>query len=451
MRVVGVEANIMSLAGIAIAIGTMVDMAIIVSENIYQQLAEWEAGVGSAGDGSQHGVTQFPTPTSPLPPPTSSTRHRVIYNAAVEVAPAVVTAVATTIVSFLPVFFLTGRDYKLFSPLAYTKTFAIAAAMIVAVTIVPAMCRLMLRSSMRGKFSALISGLSLAGLVGVASHFLWGARVADRLGTETWMATSIAAVLGFIGGWLLMRERIRPIEEIPSSRFVHWIYASRLKHALNHKAIALSFPLAVIVIGVGAYVGMPVVLRPIERVANRFGAELNDFPGYLDAKHLFTGLQTDDWIALDEGSWFYMPTLYPAASFSQAMQVLQTQDVLIGQIPEVKDVLGKIGRAESALDPAPTAMIETYVMLKPRCDWREGVTARDVWDEINRVATLPGVTPASALQPIEGRVVMLQSGIKAPMAVRIYGNELDQLAEAAISVSAELKKSPTDQCWHGQS
>lgn len=422
MRFVGVGANIMSLAGIAIAIGTMVDMAIIVSENIYQHLSDWEAG-------SEEERLKQP-------------RTEVVYEATVEVAPAVVTAVATTIVSFLPVFFLTGRDYKLFSPLAYTKTFAIAAAMIAAVTIVPALCRLMLRSSVRRKSTAMVAALSLSGLLGAASHFLWGSRLAERFGLETWIVTAIAATIGFIAGWQLLRERIRPIEEIPSSRFVRWIYAARLRYALNHKAVALSFPLMLLIIGVGAYVGMPTVLRPVEKFANLFGADLNDFPGYVDAKHVFTGLQSDDWIALDEGSWFYMPTLYPAASFSQAMQVLQTQDVLIGQIPEVKDVLGKIGRVESALDPAPAAMVETYVMLKPESEWREGVTARDVWDEINRVATLPGVTPASALQPIEGRVVMLQSGIKAPMAIRVYGNQLDELADAAMNVSAELKKSP---------
>src|SRR6056297_494407 len=426
MRLIGVGANIMSLAGIAIAIGTMVDMGIIVAENIYQHVSEWERREDEQKE-------SFPG---------SPSREAVIYEATVEVAPAVVTAVATTIVSFLPVFFLTGRDYKLFSPLAYTKTFAIAAAMITAVTIVPALCRLMLRSSVRRKSTALIAGISLAGLLGVASHFLWGSRLAERFGLETWIVTAVAAVIGFVAGWQLLRERIRPIEEIPSSRFVRWIYAARLRHALKHKAFALSFPLVLLIIGVGAYIGMPTMLRPVEKVANVFGAELNDFPGYVDAKHIFTGLQSDDWIALDEGSWFYMPTLYPAASFSQAMQVLQTQDVLIGQIPEVKDVLGKIGRVESALDPAPAAMVETYVMLKPKSEWRPGVTARDVWDEINRVATLPGVTPASALQPIEGRVVMLQSGIKAPMAIRVYGDKLDTLADAAMDVAAELKKSP---------
>ncbi|MCS7466393.1 efflux RND transporter permease subunit [Stieleria sp. ICT_E10.1] len=426
MHVVGVEANIMSLAGIAIAIGTMVDMGIIVSENIYQHLADWEKDNGETGSAGDR----------------EKSRSEVVYEATIEVAPAVVTAVATTIVSFLPVFFLTGRDYRLFSPLAYTKTFAIAAAMITAVTIVPALSRIMLRSANYRKRTALAAAIAFATLLAVTSHFLWGDDLGAFAGLEQWIVTLLAAGIGLIAGWQLFRERIRPIEEIPSSRFVRWIYAARLRHALNHKAFALSFPAMLLVLGLGAYFGMPTILQPVERTARVFGAELNDFPGYVDAKHVFTGLQSDDWIALDEGSWFYMPTLYPAASFSQAMQVLQTQDVLIGQIPEVKDVLGKIGRVESALDPAPAAMVETYVMLKPESEWREGVTARDIWDEINKVATLPGVTPASALQPIEGRVVMLQSGIKAPMAIRVYGDDLKTLAGAAMDVAGTLKKSP---------
>lgn len=453
MHVLGVGSNIMSLAGIAIAIGTMVDMGIIVSENIYQHLADWEkskpVGSEAVGDGKDDSVRKLQAPHCQLQSsatrllnPLLPTRSHVIYRAAIEVAPAVVTAVSTTIISFLPVFFLTGRDYKLFSPLAYTKTFAIAAAMIAAVTLVPALCRLMLRSSQCRRRMALAAGLGLAGLMAATAHFLWGPQLADQLGIAAWMVTVVAAAGGFVAAWLLMRERIRPIEEIPTSRFVRWLYAARLRQALNHKLLALSFPALLLVLGAGAWIGLPTVLRPLERVASVFGADLNQFPGYLSAKHCFTGLKSDDWIALDEGSWFYMPTLYPAASFSQAMQVLQTQDVLIGEIPEVKDVLGKIGRVESALDPAPAAMVETYIMLKPSSDWREGVTARDIWDEINRVATLPGVTPASALQPIEGRVVMLQSGIKAPMAIRIYGDELDVLAEAAVHVASTLKKSP---------
>ena len=195
-------------------------------------------------------------------------------------------------------------------------------------------------------------------------------------------------------------------------------------------------------LGAGAWFGLPTVLQPVERLCRALGTELNDLPGYVDAKHFFTGLKSDDWIALDEGSWFYMPSLYPAASFTQALEILQTQDALIKEIPEVADVLGKIGRVESALDPAPAAMVETYVMLKPRSAWRAGVTERDIWDEINRVATLPGVTRASPLQPIEGRVVMLQSGIKASMAVRIYGDTLEGLSQAALAVAEHLREQP---------
>ncbi|MGD9712693.1 MAG: efflux RND transporter permease subunit, partial [Thermomicrobiales bacterium] len=202
----------------------------------------------------------------------------------------------------------------------------------------------------------------------------------------------------------------------------------------------LSFPLMVFILGLGAWIGLPTVLRPVENAVAMMGADLNEVPGYVQAKHAFTGLKSDDWIALDEGSWFYMPSLYPAASFNQAMEVLQAQDTMIKQIPEVENVLGKIGRAQSALDPAPGAMVETYVMLKPRDQWRPGMNERKIWDEINAVATLPGVTPASPLQPIEGRVVMLQAGIKASMAVRIYGDSLDGLAKASFAVAEQLKQ-----------
>lgn len=420
MRFVGVESNIMSLAGIAIAIGTMVDMGIIVSENVFQKLAE----------------------TDDLADPTRADRPQLIQDAATEVAPAVVTAVMTTIVSFLPVFFLTGRDHRLFAPLAYTKTFAIAAALVTAVTIVPALSRLLLRNKKASTLKASFVAFGTAALVAALSQFVWGHRIADWLNAPLWAVTCFAAGAGLLFGWQLVKERVRPIEEIPTSRFVRWLYSARLRYALNHKFIALSFPALLFFVGLGAWFGLPTVLRPIEVATRTVGTELNDLPGYVEAKHSFTGLQSDDWIALDEGSWFYMPTFYPAVSFSQALQILQTQDVLMGEIPEVQDVLGKIGRVESALDPAPAAMVETYIMLKPKEQWREGITSRDIWDEINKVATLPGVTPASALQPIEGRVVMLQTGIKAPMAIRIYGDDLQELSKAAQAVANELKESP---------
>jgi len=363
----------------------------------------------------------------------------VIRKSAAEVVPAVVTAVSTTIVSFLPVFFLTGRDHRLFAPLAWTKTFALAASLIVAVTVVPMLCRVFLKSSRMSRWSSLLVALAFAGL-SAGLVLVWSDRIAAWTSLGLVWVIIAAAGIGFLAGWWMTREKIRPIEENPASRFVRWIYAGRLRLALRRKLLMLSFPAVIIVLGLGAWIGLPTVVFPVEKVFATLGADLNEVPGYVQAKHLFTGLKTDDWIALDEGSWFYMPSLYPAASFSQAMEVLQTQDVMIHQIPEVKDVLGKIGRVESALDPAPAAMVETYVMLKPRDQWRAGMTERKIWDEINSVATLPGITPASPLQPIEGRVVMLQSGIKASMAVRIYGDSLDGLGKASLAVAEHLKK-----------
>jgi Cu(I)/Ag(I) efflux system membrane protein CusA/SilA len=418
MRTFGVDANIMSLAGIAIAIGTMVDMGIIIMENIYAELADWEA-FGSPGGRRQRLV--------------------VIREAAAEVVPAVITAVSTTIVSFLPVFLLTGRDHRLFAPLAWTKTFALVSSLIVAVVLVPLLCRIFLRSARTPRWGSYAAGVAGSVLAGCLCFFVWGNRVEHWTSLNLPVATIMAVAFGFICGWWLSQENIRSMDKNPTSRLVRFLYGGRLRLALKHKSLMLSLPAIIVVVGLGAWIGLPTVLRPLERVMARLGTDLDDVPGYVHLKQTMTGLKTDDWIALDEGSWFYMPSLYPAASFSQAMEVLQTQDAMIAEIPEVRDVLGKIGRVESALDPAPAAMIETYVMLKPRDEWRKGMTERKIWDEINRVATLTGVTPASPLQPIEGRVVMLQSGIKASMAVRIYGDDLDGLSKASLAVAMHLK------------
>ena len=448
MNVFGVDANIMSLAGIAIAIGTMVDMGIIILENIYDHVADWENELASER---------------------TESRIEVIQKAAIEVAPAIVTAVSTTIVSFLPVFFLTGRDQRLFSPLAWTKTYAIVASLIVAITIVPALSSIFLRSSVSSRRTASLGGLSVAVLLGLLCQFVWGHRLVGWIGSfptvanpiPLWLKdgiskwtflnpdsiplftlTTVASLIGFGIGWWIFRERIRPIDSNPMSAFIRFLYSARLRFALRRKMVMLAIPAIIIFVGAGAWIGFPTLLKPFENISRKLGAEINDVPGYVDAKHTFTGLTSDDWIALDEGSWFYMPSLYPAASFSQAMEVLQTQDAMLQQIPEVENVLGKIGRADSALDPAPVTMIETYIMLKPRDQWREGVDNRAIWDEINAVATLPGVTLASPLQPIEGRVVMLASGIKASMAIRIYGDSLDGLGKAATRVADVLRHNP---------
>jgi len=427
MKVFGVDANIMSLAGIAIAIGTMVDMAIIVSENIYDHLAEWEQEAEKSGE--QH-ATERPN------------RVQVINSAAAEVAPAVVTAVLTTVISFLPVFMLTGRDHRLFAPLAWTKTFSLVAALIVAITLVPLLSRLLLSTSKIGRMIRVTGAVTLAILLSVSCWFLWGHRVVDYVGMSLPMITGVTFIIGGLLGYWMLSERLRPSARNPVSRLILFLYEPTLRLFLRHKAAFLIAPTLIVVLGIGAWLGLPGVLSPFEQFTRKLGTDMNQVPGYVQFKHAFPGLESDDWIALDEGSWFYMPTLFPAASFSQAMEILQTQDALIKEIPEVENVLGKIGRVESALDPAPAAMIETYVMLKPQAEWRDGVTANGIWTQINAVATLPGVTPASPLQPIEGRVVMLQSGIKASMAIRIFGDSLEGLAEASFKVADQLKLVP---------
>lgn len=421
MKLFGVDANIMSLAGIVIAIGTMVDMGIIVLENIYGGLSDWEKEGAPGGE---------------------KRRLQVISHSAKEVIPAVVTAVSTTVVSFLPVFFLTGRDGRLFTPMAWTKTYALVASLIVAVVVVPMLCRVLLRSGRWSPPTTTLAASVAAGLAAGTIYFVWPQRLAQYSAAPIELWTLWGGLVAYLFVWWIGKERIRPLEENPVSRSVLWLYAGRLRLAIHHKVPMLLLPLILFAVGLIAWLGSEPVLRPMERLASFCGANLDEIPAYQNFKKRFAGLKSSDWIALDEGSWFYMPSLYPAATFGQTFEILQKQDVLIHQIPEVDQVLGKIGRAESALDPAPVTMIETYVMLKPRSEWRPGITSKDIWNEINQVATLTGVTPASALQPIEGRVVMLQAGIRATMAVRIYGESLDDLADAAFAVAEQLKTSP---------
>lgn len=420
MYVFNIDANIMSLAGIAIAIGTMVDMSIIVSEVIYSHLADWEAKGRPGG---------------------KSARLNIIIDATVEVSPAIVTAVMTTVISFLPVFLLTGRDYKLFAPLAWTKTFSLIAALIVAVTIVPLLSRLILSSSkIKSKLRWIATGLCGV-TIGLVSY-RFGESFPAIIPGQRGLSTIVIGLGGAAIVYWLLTEKLRPIQQNPVSRVILFFYEPTLRFFLAHKFLFLFFPLVIMGLGYGAWKGIDEHFEPLEKRAATLGVKLQQLPGYDKTKEMMKAIKSDDWIALDEGSWFYMPTLYPAASLSQAMEVLQTQNTLIKQIPEVENVLGKIGRAESALDPAPAAMIETYVMLKPNDQWRAGVTSKDIWQEINQVATLPGVTPASELQPIQGRVVMLQSGITATMAIRVYGDDLTQLSEAALDIAAFLKGVP---------
>ncbi|MGV3486950.1 MAG: efflux RND transporter permease subunit, partial [Planctomycetaceae bacterium] len=274
-----VDANIMSLAGIAIAIGEVADLAIIISENIYQHLVEWEQ---NQTDTSQ--VAVMDSAVTALPRDLRS-RVDVIIDATYEVAPAVITGVSTTIVSFLPVFFLTGRDHKLFSPLAWTKTFAMVAALLVAVLLVPALCRLLLHSSRWPRRRSLLVA-AIAGLAGaVACALFWDPWVSDY---SQYSLAATSAVVGLIVAtlvYLMSRERLRSIEQNPTSRLILWIYEPILRFLLEHKFLFMSIPLLIIVLGAGAWFGLPTILFPAGQLSRGLGAGPKEVPGYVDLKH----------------------------------------------------------------------------------------------------------------------------------------------------------------------
>ena len=201
--VFSIDANIMSLAGIAISIGEIIDLSIIVSENIYRHLADWEA------DGAPGGRRR---------------RQAIIVEATHEVAPAVMTAVSTTIVSFLPVIFLVGRDYRLFAPLAYTKSFAMVAALIVAILLVPMLARLFLRSNPTSRSTSLAYGGGLAVILATLAGAVWFEAISHWIALPRLGIVLFSGLLGFVIGYLLGRNGMRPIEQNPTSQLIHWLY-----------------------------------------------------------------------------------------------------------------------------------------------------------------------------------------------------------------------------------
>lgn len=435
MRLSGVDAHVMSLAGIAIAIGTMVDMGIILTENVLRHLAD-----------------------APEDEPIPS----VVKRATAEVSSAVLTAVATTVVSFLPVFTMTGAEGKLFRPLAFTKTYALLAAIAVAVIVLPSFAALLWRRPRRAQ------GIDRLRLLGDVMLIALGAIAAATLG---WLA---ALALWLLAAWRLISPRLTPRARAIAAAALnmltlltvfallawHWAplgphfaanlvlvtlivggvlaffalflraFEGMLRWCLAHKALFLLMPLALITLGLMIWRGAPVS----------------------SWRDTFPGLQEDFMPSLDEGSFLYMPTTMPHASIGEAFDVLQIQDRAIATIPEVEAVVGKIGRVESALDPAPISMIETLITYKPEYgppdpttgerprQWRDHIQGpEDIWAEITAVAQVPGTTAAPRLQPIAARIVMLQSGLRASMGVEVRGPTLEAIETLLIDLEATLR------------
>jgi Cu(I)/Ag(I) efflux system membrane protein CusA/SilA len=499
MYAFGVDSNIMSLAGLAIAIGDVADMGIIMSENIYRRIA-------SATDAER----------------TARGHFGLVYEGATEVGGAILTAVSNTVVSFIPVFFLTGQEGRMFGPLAYTKTFAIGSSVVLAVTVVPFLCYLLFRPvKWRRPLTAAVAagtGLLAAGV----THwlFMWGLGFGHDRGWLIAGAVGVGVALCVVR---MTRERFIPLEQNPVSRVVAAGYTPALRWVLGHKRLFLAAPLVILFAGLSVWLGIHRTLYPVEWAVNRFAREeaspalkramyaagdrvarplleLDQLrwqrvrerdgseharllvrrpdPAQRDAeaaagttvlreRRILPGLGKEFMPPLDEGSFLYMPSLLPQASLSQAVQVNSAQDLAIASVPEVESVVGKIGRAESALDPAPVGMMESIIILKPESQWRtvpverffagwpaavraplawawppeRRITKQENLSELQERTSIPGVLP-TFLQPIQTRLVMLQTGFRAMMGVKIYGPDLREIERIGLQVEQLLREVP---------
>ncbi len=437
----GVDSNIMSLAGLAIAIGDVSDMGIIMTENIYRRL--------------------------------TTDRNRpyfdVVYEASTEVGGAIVTAVVNTVVSFIPVFALTGPEGKMFRPLAYTKTFAIAASVILAITVVPVLSYYLLKPvTWSRRRSLLFGGLAgVAAMIALRLALVWGLD----LGT-TWSGWPTALGVGFLVGALVYRmgrEKLIPLEENRVSQAIFKVYRPTLRWVLAHKGTFLTIPVCLIAMGITVWLGFGVVGIPISATFRVAGFDVTKTSGWQRLEQSFPGIGREFMPPLDEGSLLYMPSILPSASLTIAEEVIKQQDLAIRTVPEVRDVVGKVGRAESSLDPAPISMIETIVTLIPEDDWRtlpqprwhseqawlnwcrpalqsvwpeeRRITKAEILEELNQKAAIPGVLP-TWLQPIQTRLVMLQTGFRAMMGVKVYGSDLKEIERVCLQMEQLLKKVP---------
>jgi Cu(I)/Ag(I) efflux system membrane protein CusA/SilA len=440
MYLLGIDSNIMSLAGLAIAIGDVSDMGIIMTENIYRRLAA----------APQRAYWQ------------------VVYDAAAEVGGAIVTAVTNTILSFVPVFALTGPEGKLFRPLAYTKTFAIASSVILALTLVPVLSYYALRPVQTSRRRALLIGGS-GGLAVAAIVRLLLFELLALDGRQGW-PTSLG--VGVIVGALIYRacqEQLIPLERNLVSRWIFAWYRPSLGWVLAHKAAFLLMPLALIALGMTVWLGFDRLAYPLGAAMQLTGLQPSDYRVWQRLEELFPGIGREFMPPLDEGSLLFMPSLLPSASLTEAQEVMARQDAAIRTVPEVKSVVGKLGRSASALDPAPVNMIETVIILKPESQWRRIAVGRwhqgwrylrwakpvleaiwptsrrirkqEILDELQQKTSIPGVLP-TWLQPIQTRLVMLQTGFRAMMGVKIYGAELKEIERIGLQMERLLRKVP---------
>jgi Cu(I)/Ag(I) efflux system membrane protein CusA/SilA len=488
MKWTGVDANIVALSGIAIAIGVMVDIGIVISENILQHL---EADA----------VSEEKKPLTDI-----------IFNASREVFAPVMTALATTVISFLPVFALEASEGKLFRPLAFTKTYAMIAAMLVAFTVVPALAHVIFKpvsprisrffghwiAAFAASVALFISGFHTSGflmagfaVVILLPQFLKTFTV-DR---QQYARTGIAAVavIWMLGrGWMPLGADYSLLANVAGTALLAGTilgllallvryYESILGWALAHKKAFLSIPGLMILFGSLSWFGGERLFGWFRDGAHAIGWEVGKSRGWSTLVHRFPGLGSEFMPSLDEGSFLLMPTSMPHAGVEENRAITAELDMRVMQIPEVDAVVGKWGRVESALDPAPVNMFENVIQYKTefisdengrklrfRTDskgaflrdeagnlipdengryfrqWRDHIkTKDDLWKEIQRAATIPGVTGAPKLQPIETRLVMLSTGMRANLGIKVFGPDLERIEAGGKVLERILKTVPS--------
>ena len=422
MYYLGVDSNIMSLAGIAIAIGDVADMGIIMTENIYRRVAA---------------ERDRPYAT-------------VVYEGASEVGTAIVTAVSNTIVSFIPVFALTDQEGKMFKPLAYTKTFAISASVILALTLVPVLCYYLLKPTQWSRLRSLVVGWLIGMAAALATYFVVRWQLGSTHYLAGWpMSLGVGVMVG-AAVYRMGRERLLPLEENFVSRMINAAFRPSLRWVLKHKLAFLTIPTAIVLAGLAVWLGFSRLAYPVQAASNAAGVHPEKTAAWQRLAEHFPGIGREFLPPLDEGSFLYMPSLLPSASLTEVQKVLAEQDLAIQSVPEVESVVGKAGRAETALDPAPIGMIETIILLKPENQWRmvdngrggkRRITKAEILAELQAKTNIPGVLP-TWLQPIQTRIVMLQTGFRAMMGAKVFGSDPKVIEQIGLQMEQILRKVP---------
>lgn len=503
MRYFGVDANVVALSGIAIAIGVMVDVGIVFVENIVRHL-EMPENENAKG----------------------KTLLEVVERATIEVAPAITTALATTVVSFLPVFAMEAAEGKLFRPLAFTKTFALIASFILGLVVIPTLAYQLFGikfDKRRGRF-IWNGALILVGITFIIFYQNWLALGLIAIGTNNLAApiyppfrfnlqNTINIIIALVvAGWFLTAEwlPLGPqtnmlgnftfvtllITIILSVLFsVVYFYEPMLKWCLRHKLAFLTLPAFTVLLGIVIWLGTERIFGGAADRLENIGLNIRQSATWSTFVHTFPGLGKEFMPPLDEGAFLLMPTTMPHSGVEENMERIAQLDMLVSAIPEVEMTVGKWGRVNSALDPAPISMFENVINYRseymldkeghrmrfqvdavgrfvlingekydPDLDnwrivaqdslmpdangkffrqWRPQIQSPDdIWQEIVKVAKLPGMTSAPKLQPIQTRLVMLQTGMRAPMGIKVYGPDLPTIEAFGLELENILQEVP---------